>query len=48
MVALVREGMRQFLSEALPVISIDTKKKELIGNYRREGKAYRARWQYRS
>ena len=31
----------QFLSEALPVISIDTKKKELIGNYRREGKTWR-------
>jgi hypothetical protein len=31
----------QFLAEALPVISIDTKKKELIGNYRREGKIWR-------
>jgi hypothetical protein len=27
----------QFLRDGLPVISIDTKKKELIGNYRREG-----------
>jgi hypothetical protein len=30
-----------FLGEKLPVISIDTKKKELIGNYRREGKSWR-------
>ena len=28
----------QYLRDGLPVISIDTKKKELIGNYRREGK----------
>jgi hypothetical protein len=31
----------QFLREGLPVISVDTKKKELIGNYRREGKSWR-------
>jgi hypothetical protein len=31
----------KFLSEKLPVISIDTKKKELIGNFRREGKTWR-------
>jgi Rhodopirellula transposase DDE domain len=31
----------QFLGEGLPVISIDTKKKELIGNYRREGRSWR-------
>ena len=31
----------QFLGQGLPVISIDTKKKELIGNYRPEGKAWR-------
>jgi Rhodopirellula transposase DDE domain len=31
----------QFVGEKLPVISIDTKKKELIGNYRREGKSWR-------
>jgi hypothetical protein len=31
----------EFLREGLPVISIDTKKKELIGNYRREGKSWR-------
>jgi Rhodopirellula transposase DDE domain len=30
----------QFLGEGLPVISIDTKKKELIGNYRREGESW--------
>jgi transposase len=31
----------QFLDQALPVISIDTKKKELIGDYRPEGKSWR-------
>jgi Rhodopirellula transposase DDE domain len=31
----------QFLGQGLPVISIDTKKKELIGNYRPEGKTWR-------
>jgi hypothetical protein len=31
----------QFLSEGRPIISVDTKKKELIGNYRREGKSWR-------
>jgi Rhodopirellula transposase DDE domain len=31
----------RFLGEKLPIISIDTKKKELIGNYRREGKNWR-------
>jgi Rhodopirellula transposase DDE domain len=31
----------QFLGRGLPVISIDTKKKELVGNYRREGKLWR-------
>jgi hypothetical protein len=31
----------EYLREALPVISIDTKKKELIGNYRRDGKTWR-------
>jgi Rhodopirellula transposase DDE domain len=30
-----------FLRNALRVISIDTKKKELIGNYRRDGKTWR-------
>jgi hypothetical protein len=31
----------QYLREALPVISVDTKKKELIGDYRREGQTWR-------
>jgi hypothetical protein len=31
----------QYLRERLPVVSIDTKKKELIGNFRREGKNWR-------
>jgi hypothetical protein len=31
----------KFLGENHPIISIDTKKKELIGNFRREGKTWR-------
>ncbi|WP_315722350.1 MULTISPECIES: ISAzo13 family transposase [unclassified Bradyrhizobium] len=31
----------QYIREQLPVISVDTKKKELIGNFRREGKSWR-------
>jgi hypothetical protein len=31
----------RFVGEGLPVVSVDTKKKELIGNYRREGKSWR-------
>jgi len=30
----------QFLEQLLPIISIDTKKKELIGNYKRDGKSW--------
>jgi hypothetical protein len=37
----IAELKKKFLVEGLPVISIDTKKKELIGNYRREGKTWR-------
>lgn len=31
----------QYKDEGLPVISIDTKKKELVGNYRREGRSWK-------
>ena len=31
----------EFITNGLPIISVDTKKKELIGNYRREGKTWR-------
>jgi Rhodopirellula transposase DDE domain len=37
----IAELKKKFLLKGLPVISIDTKKKELIGNYRREGKSWR-------
>ncbi len=37
----IRELKSRFLRENRPVISIDTKKKELVGNYRREGKNWR-------
>jgi hypothetical protein len=31
----------RYLRDALPIISVDTKKKELIGNFRREGRSWR-------
>jgi len=37
----IAELKAQFLGQGLPIISIDTKKKELIGNYRPEGKIWR-------
>jgi transposase len=37
----IAELKEQFLRGGFPVISIDTKKKELIGNFRREGKNWR-------
>jgi hypothetical protein len=36
----IAEMKASFLRNALPVISIDTKKKELIGNYKRDGKSW--------
>jgi hypothetical protein len=37
----IAEQKAKFLSKGLPVISVDTKKKELIGNYKREGQSWR-------
>jgi DNA-binding phage protein len=34
---------KKFLKQSLPVISVDTKKKELVGNYKNDGKE----WQYK-
>lgn len=33
---------REFLSKGIPVISVDTKKKELIGNFKNDGSTWRA------
>ena len=38
---------KSYISDNQPVISVDTKKKELIGNYRNEGKEYRPKNQPR-
>jgi len=37
----IAELKERFMHEGLPIISIDTKKKELIGNYRRKGRNWR-------
>jgi hypothetical protein len=36
----IRLHRRRFLAEKLPVISVDTKKKELIGNFRNRGQSW--------
>lgn len=37
----INESAKCFLNSGLPVISVDTKKKELIGNYKNNGAEYR-------
>ena len=37
----INNTAKSFIGEGQPVISVDTKKKELIGNYANEGKEYR-------
>ncbi len=37
----IARKVKKFLKEGLPVISVDTKKKELIGNYANKGKEWR-------
>ena len=36
----MRTQRRAFLGAGLPVISVDTKKKELIGNFKRQGRVW--------
>jgi hypothetical protein len=36
----IKKLKKQFINKNLPVLSIDTKKKEMIGNFFREGKAF--------
>ena len=37
----INEKAKNFLKEGVPVISVDTKKKELIGNFKNAGREYR-------
>lgn len=37
----INEKAKNFLKEGIPVISVDTKKKELIGNFKNAGREYR-------
>lgn len=37
----INEQIKKFHSEGQPVISVDTKKKELVGNYKNAGREYR-------
>ncbi len=42
---LINEKVKKVLSENNPVISVDTKKKELVGQYKNAGKTYRLKGQ---
>ncbi len=37
----INEKAKKFLKEGIPVLSVDTKKKELIGNFKNAGREYR-------
>ena len=37
----INDKARQYIASGLPAISVDTKKKELIGDYKNQGKEYR-------
>ncbi len=39
----INEQIQQFMTSGQPVISVDTKKKELVGNFKNGGREYRAR-----
>jgi transposase len=39
----INKVVKQFLRKQLPVISVDTKKKELVGNYKNPGKEWKAK-----
>lgn len=38
---IINRRVKKFIKEGLPVISVDTKKKELIGNFKNPGKSWR-------
>ena len=38
---LINERVKSFIQQGQPVISVDTKKKELVGNYKNNGSEYR-------
>jgi hypothetical protein len=44
-IAYVNEQARQFLARGQPVISVDTKKKELIGEFKNAGRTWRPKGQ---
>jgi hypothetical protein len=43
----INQQVKSFLKSGLPVISVDTKKKELIGNYKNNGKEWEPKGQHR-
>ena len=41
MFSYINDNIKIYLSKGIPVLSIDTKKKELVGNFKNSGKEYR-------
>lgn len=44
----INKQVNKFLSQSIPVVSVDTKKKELVGNYKNDGKNWRKKGEYQS
>lgn len=44
----INKQVNKFLSQSIPVVSVDTKKKELVGNYKNDGKNWRKKGEYHS
>jgi hypothetical protein len=44
----INKQVKKFLSQSIPVVSVDTKKKELVGNYKNAGKNWRKKGEYQS
>ncbi len=44
----INKQVNKFLSQSIPVVSFDTKKKELVGNYKNDGKNWRKKGEYQS
>jgi len=44
----INKQVNKFLSQSIPVVSVDTKKKELVGNYKNDDKNWRKKGEYQS
>lgn len=44
----INSQVKKFISNGIPVVSVDTKKKELIGNYKNSGREWSRKGEYRA